>query len=483
MGSDLRARARRAGFWALGGQALKAVIQVASVVVLARLLSPDDYGIFGMVMVFMALAGIFRELGLSGAAIQSQTLSESQRSNLWWINTLMGCSLMVLNIACAPLMAWLFAEPRLPPYLWGIAATLLLSAMGTQYSATLQRQLRFRELQIAGVSSQVIGLVVCIACAWAGLGTWALILQAIVNAVVSLSMVVWYCRWLPKRWDRSVPMQGFLRFGLSTLGYNLVMYLGNYVVNFATGRYFGTRELGALTRGTQLVQTPVAFLTQPISSLAFSSLSRVQQDKVRLARHAILWQQAVAYPVSLLCCGLVVVGPSLVPLALGDGWARSVAFVQLIAIATALGYAPMAAGWLFQSQGKPGVQLRMTLVFTPIRVVAVLIAAQHSVEALLVANVAVSMITWPITYAVLGRTTQVSARPLVVGVLRALATAAAPAAVLVGARAIFNIQWSPWIDLPFFGTAYLVLSAVLLVVPSVRGEVLAVVRVLRGKGV
>ncbi|WCC80126.1 lipopolysaccharide biosynthesis protein [Cutibacterium equinum] len=468
---DLGSRTRKAGYWALAGQVVKALIQVVTVVVLSRLLTPDDYGIFGMVMAFVALTDLFRELGLSAAAIQAKQISAAQRSNLWWINTAAGASLSLLSVAAAPLVAWLFAEPRLTPYVWAIGALFLISGMSAQYSASLQRQLRQKTLQVINISAQVIALVVTIVLAALGWGAWALIVQSLLGSATTLVLLVLVSKWWPQRWDRNADMRGFFRFGFAVFGYSVVSYLANYIVNLSTGRFFGARELGSLTRGTQLVSTPVSLMVAPVSNLAFVTLSKVQDDAQRLRRYSLLWQQTVGYAVALLCGGLLVVSPSLVPLALGDGWSRTVGFVQLLCISTALGYVPLAAGWLYQSLGRPDIQLRISLVFTPIRVVVVLLAAMVSVEAVLWANIAVSMVTWPVSYTILGRTTRVEVRPLVRGVLRSFVVGGLPAALLLLARWQMHTEWPVIVDLLLYGGAYVVLATGWLLVPPVRREI------------
>lgn len=123
-------------------QGASVIIGLASTIVLARLLSPDDYGVMAMVVAVTAFAGLFRDLGLSSAAIQKQTLTNAQQSNLFWINVALGSTLTVLLAACAPLVAWFYGKPEVLWVTVALSASFIISSFGTQSGALLVREIR-----------------------------------------------------------------------------------------------------------------------------------------------------------------------------------------------------------------------------------------------------------------------------------------------------------------------------------------------------
>lgn len=478
---SLKARTRRAGFWTLGGQAVRAVLQITSVIILARLLTPEDFGLFGMVMAYAALAELTRDLGLGGAAVQAETVTPGQRSNLWWINVAAGTLAATVANVLSPLAVMMFREPRLPAYIAAVSVTFVLNGAAAQFSASLDRDLRFRETQITSVISQAMGLVVCVMGALASWGTWALIAQSVATAVLWCLVVTRLAGWRPQRWDKDAPMRDFLGFGINLFAFQLVTYAGNYVVSIVMGRNFGARELGAYTRGAQLVTTPIGYVAAPVSTVAFPALSRVQDQPAKQAHYALVVQQTLGYVVAILCMGLLVEAPVFVPFILGDGWGRTVVFVELLALQSVLGFVPLAAGWLLQSQGRTDMQFRLGLFWSIVRVAAVVAASAHSVEALLWATVVVSALSWPSSYYLLGRTTQVPVGALIVGVLRVFAVTGTPAAVCVALREGWARGLQPLSQFALLGGLYCALVALALLIPTVRRDVSQGWAVLRGR--
>src|SRR5215472_12273718 len=154
---DLKARTIRGGLARLGAQVASFVSRVVSLMVLARLLSPNDFGLVGMVTAFTGILTIFRDFGLSSAAVQRTTITEQQISTLFWINLLLGMGLALIALAMAPAMAAFYDEPRLFGVTAVLAAGFVFNAAGIQHSALLQRQMRFTTLAVISVASLVVG--------------------------------------------------------------------------------------------------------------------------------------------------------------------------------------------------------------------------------------------------------------------------------------------------------------------------------------
>lgn len=151
------------------------MLRVAALMVLARLLSPKDFGLVGMVTAFTGVLTLFRDFGLSAAAVQRPTVSEEQISTLFWINILFGVLLGLIMAAIAPAIAAFYHEPRLAAVTVVLATGFLFNAAGIQHSALLQRQMRFTALAVISVLSLIIGTGIAIGGAEAGYGYWALV--------------------------------------------------------------------------------------------------------------------------------------------------------------------------------------------------------------------------------------------------------------------------------------------------------------------
>src|SRR4051812_1163902 len=183
---SLGTRAARGAFATLVGQIARIVIQVASVSILARLLDPSDYGLVAIVLAIVGVGEIFRDFGLSTAAMQSAVVTPAQRNKLFWLNTAIGAGLTLLCIAAAPLVADLFGHAELTPITRVLGVTFLLNGMTAQYQADLNRRLRFTALVTVGVGSQAASTVVAVVCAWAGAGYWSLVIQQLAAGLILL---------------------------------------------------------------------------------------------------------------------------------------------------------------------------------------------------------------------------------------------------------------------------------------------------------
>ncbi len=184
-------------------QVSRVLVQMLGIVILARILTPADYGLIAMAMVVISFADIFRDFGFSAAAVQAKVLTTAQRTNLFWANTGIGLILTLAVWASAGLVAQAFSQPSLTTVMWALGPVFLINGAATQYRASLSRALRFGSVAWTEVLAQVVGLVVGVAAALAGWGYWALLIMQLVSATVILSVLVAVARWLP-----GVPRRG-----------------------------------------------------------------------------------------------------------------------------------------------------------------------------------------------------------------------------------------------------------------------------------
>ncbi len=231
-------------------------IQTGGIIVLARLLTPEDYGLVAMVGVMVTLGEIFREFGLGAASIQAPTLSRGQRDNLWWANTGIGALLVVLTLALAYPLASFFDEPAVVPIAQVMALIFIFNGMASQYRAQLTRHMRFTALIVPDLVGQVAGLALGVAAAVAGWDYWSLVVMQVGQAVVTLVLLAAVSRWLPRWYDRSAEMKPFWRFGFHMLGSQLVGYMGNNADTMVLGHRLGAAELGLYDRAYRLVMVP-----------------------------------------------------------------------------------------------------------------------------------------------------------------------------------------------------------------------------------
>src|SRR5262249_45602268 len=180
---------------------------------LARLLSPREFGLVGMVLGVTGLVGIFKELGLSTATVQKQNITQGQVSNLFWINV--GVSGIVTLVSCAisPLVGKFYHDPRVTWIMVALSFTFLLTGSTVQHRALLTRQMRFRAVAVIEVSSMFVGFLTACLLAWKGFAYWALVAQQLANAITYLVLTWRESKWRPNWPQRNIGVRPLLSFG------------------------------------------------------------------------------------------------------------------------------------------------------------------------------------------------------------------------------------------------------------------------------
>jgi len=330
--ADIKRQSVRGGTVTMLSQGLGVVIQLASTVVLARLLSPDDYGIIAMVVAATSFAGLFRDLGLSAASVQKGTLDHAQMSNLFWLNTGMGTILTLLLACSSPLVGWFYAKPEIVPLTLLLSTTFLIGSLGTQHGALLQRELRFGSRALASIVGSLVTLGVSIVLAIRGGGYWALAWGNIAGAITTTLFLFGLSSFRPSLWKRGAGVRSMLKFGANITAFDFVNYFHRNLDNLLIGRFWGPDALGLYSRAYALLMFPIANLRGPINGVAFPAMSRLQKepDAFRAYYRRITCMLAmVSMP---LAAYLFVASKPIVELTLGAEWAGVSPLFAILAI-------------------------------------------------------------------------------------------------------------------------------------------------------
>lgn len=472
----LGARAARGAAVTLAAQAAKVVIQVVSVVVLARLLTPHDYGLLAMVVAVIGIGELFRDFGLSSAAIQAPTLSVSQRNNLFWINSAIGVALAVLVFFGAGLLAAAYRQPDLIPIARTLSLTFVINGLATQYRAGLVRGLQFKRIARAEIIAPVIALIVAITAALGGWSYWTLVAQQLSQATVMLVILVLSAGWLPGLPRRHVPIAGFIRFGWHMLAANLVSYISNNVDSVTIGVRFGAASLGLYSRAFQLLMVPLNQVRTPLTTVALPVLSRIQHEK-RFDDYISRGQLGLGYTV---VAGLGIVVSASQPIAsifLGPKWLSVAPILSLLAVAGIFQILAYVGYWVYVSRGLTGSLFRYTLLSAGIKIACILVGSTWGVIGVAAGYALAPALSWPISFWWLSRRTRIPTRLLYSGAARVLGCVTV-SAFLSSAACFALAPVGPFVELPaaVLVTVLVYLSAAALI-PPVRRDIMRVVEV------
>lgn len=362
---DLKERTIRGGFARLCAQAANFLIRGGSLMILARLLGPKDFGLVGMVTAFTGVLNLLKDFGLSSAAVQRATVTEEQISTLFWINMLVGAFLGALTIAMAPFIASFYHEPRLLSVTAVLALGFVFNAAGVQHSALLQRQMRFTTMAVIGVVALMVGTAIAVAGAKVGYGYWALVAMT-VTVPLTETIGAWLtARWIPGRPRRRTGIRSMMRFGGTVTLNSFVAYIAYNFEKVLIGRYWGVDAIGIYGRAYQLVNIPTANLNTAVGEVAFSALSRVQDDPARFRSYFLKGYSlvlAMTVPLTIIC---TVFADDVVSAALGPKWMDAAVIFRLLAPTIMIFAIINPMGWLLLSLGLVKRSLNIALVFAP----------------------------------------------------------------------------------------------------------------------
>ncbi len=361
LAEDLRGRSVRGGAATLFAQGCRFVIGLGSTAVLARQLTPADYGLMGMVIAFTNLLLLVKDLGLTQATIQRQDLTDGQVSVMFWLNTAIGTLLMLLTFAGAPLLARFYDEPRLAGIALALAVTFLLGGLGVQHEALLRRQMRFRSIAIVQVSSAVIGAAAGVTAGLMGAGYWALVVMQLVGVSTELIALWTLCSWRPQARFRGEGVRPLLAFGGNVMAANVLVYLTRNLDNVLIGKAWGPTPLGLYQRAYDLLLLPLRQFNTPVTQVAIPTLSRLQNQPELFRGYYRKGIGLVTFLSMPLVAFMFSAATPLVRIVLGPQWDEVVPLFRILAPAAFVGTFNVALAWVFLALGRADRQLRWTI--------------------------------------------------------------------------------------------------------------------------
>jgi O-antigen/teichoic acid export membrane protein len=459
---DLKQKTIQGGLARLLAQGANFALRVGSLMILARLLGPEDYGLVGMVAAFTGVLSLFRDFGLSSAAIQRAEVTEEQISTLFWINLLVGVLLTLLTVAMAPAIAAFYHQPRLVAVSAVMALGFLFNAGGIQHSVLLQRQMRFTTMAVISTVSLAVGTIVGIAGAKAGYGYWALVAMTITSPFVATIGFWMAAAWIPGRPRRRAGIRSMMHFGGALTLNSLLAYLAYNAEKILIGRYWGADAIGIYGRAYQLINIPTDNLNTAIGEVAFSALSRLQHDLERLKSYFLKGYSLVlglTIPITIACA---LFPDDIIRVLLGSKWVEAAPIFRLLAPTILIFGIINPLGWLLFSLGMVGRSLRMALVFTPLIIAGYACGLPYGPKGVALAYSAV-MAVWAIpliAWAVHG--TVISIWDILLTVSKPLASAILAGGVTFRLRLAYGHLLSPLPRLVLESAVLLVLFAVVL---------------------
>ena len=375
--ADLKRKSVVGGIAAVSAQGAKFVVQTATTMVLVRLLSPEDFGLQGMVVALTGFLGLFRDAGLASATVQKHEVTDEQTSTLFWINAAIGVVLATLCVALAPLVVSFYHEPRLYWVVVVSGLAFLFNGLAAQHSALLQRGMRFVTQAKIDVLSLAVSSAVGVGMALLGCRYWSLVGMAIASSMVPAAAYWIVVSWIPGPPRRRSGIRSMLHFGGLATCNSFVVFLAWNAEKILLGRFWGADALGLYGRAFQLVTLPVQQLNSAVTGVAFPALSRIQYDAKRLARSFLKGYSvliSLTVPVTISCA---LFPAEIVRIVLGEKWMEAAPIFRLLAPVALVFAVANPLSWLVMSTGRAGRALSISMATTPLVIVGIMLGLSH----------------------------------------------------------------------------------------------------------
>ena len=378
-GADLRGAVMNGLLWKVISIGVKQGSRVVVGIVLARLLTPDDYGLAALVLVFSSLIYIFSDLSLGAALVQRTTLTERDRSTVFWVSVGAGAVCTVIGIAVAGLVADFYREPAVKPLFIAVSFSFLIVSLGVTQEALLTRAMSFRALELRQMAAALVGAAAAIVIAARGGGAWAIIVQQLVVVGVATLLIWIVSPWRPHLVFSRASVRDLGSFGGNVFGSRMVFYLNRNADNLLIGRFLGPAALGAYSLAYNVILLPFSQIAGPLEQLLYPAFSRLQDESARL-REAFLRVNRIVAAINMpLLLGLAVLADQFVPVVLGEQWRSAVPVIQILALVGIAQSLQALNGSILQARDHTDWLLRYSLVFTVVTVIAFVIGVPFGI--------------------------------------------------------------------------------------------------------
>lgn len=375
----------------------KVVVKSSSFVigiVLARILSPGDYGLMGMLAVFTALSNIIIEGGFVKALVQKKNCCEVDYSTAFFTNLGVSLILYLVLFFSAPLISRFYNEPKLVEILRVLSINFVIGSLNVVQRAQLTRNMDFKSMAQINFFGVIAGGIAGIVMAYTGFGVWALVGQTIAHTLVMSIMFPLFSKWRPKAIFSRDSFKQLFGFGSKLMATGVVATIVNNISTIAIGKVYKSDQLGYYTRATQFSELVALTIYDVIGAVSFPALSSLQDERQRMValyKKTLLFVAMTVFPVMIL---MALLAKPLVVILLTEKWLPCVLMLQVLCFARMLTPLSAVNMNILNAIGRSDLFMKIDFIKTPMAIIALAITIPIGVEAVVWGNLATTVISF-----------------------------------------------------------------------------------------
>lgn len=376
-------------------------------IIIARILSPSDYGIIGMISIFTGVSGVFIGAGFGAALIRKQNRTDADFSTVFYYNIVVSLFFYTILFFCAPLIARFYSSPILIPITRVVSLNMVIGAVGAIQSTKLNIAIDFKTQSKISLISLFITGTIGITMAYTGFGVWALVFQGLASTITSTGLLWYFIRWKPQWIFSMASFKDLFGFGSKLMLSGLLDTIYRNIYQVVIGKKFSSADLGFFTRAKSLVELPSSNITDVIQRVTFPVLSEMQDNTKRLGenyRKLLKMSAFVIFPLMMLLCAL---SEPLVIILLTEKWLSAVPLMQVLSFS--LMFYPIHAINLnlLQVKGRSDLFLRLEIIKKVLVTIVLFVSAPFGVLAMCYGTIITSVVALVINTYYTGKLIQI----------------------------------------------------------------------------
>jgi len=312
----------------VGGQLIGFVISI----ILARILSPEEFGLIGMAMVFISLSGVFTNLGLSSALIQRTDPTEEHYSSSFYLNIAVAAFLALLFILLAPLIAIFFKNPEIANLIRVLSFTLIINSLSIVQDARFRKKMNFRILTRTKILSAILSGAIGIGMALMGYGVWSLVVQTLASGLLTSLFLWFYSDWRPKILFRLKAIKELWEYSFNLFISGVINTAYEQLDSIIIARLFSAKDLGLFSRAKTLNRFAIKYSSESVGTITFPAMSEVKSDRERMLDLGLKAETLIAYLSLGLLGWLYVASEPLILTLIGPKWLQSVEMFKILCL-------------------------------------------------------------------------------------------------------------------------------------------------------
>ena len=393
MSESLKEKTAKGLLWGGISNGMQQLLNLFFGIFLARLLTPDDYGMVGMLSIFSLIASSIQESGFTAAIINKKDIKHEDYNAVFWFSTLISLCLYTVLFFCAPLIARFFNQPELTALARYSFISFVISSTGTAHSAYMYKNLLVKQRAISYIIGLLISGSVGVTLAYNGYSYWGIATQSITYVATVMTCYWFFSPWRPTSQLNFKPLKGMIAFSSKILATNIFSSLNNNIFSIILGKFYSEKEVGFYNQANKWNSMGHSLVNGMIYGVAQPVLAKVSDDKerqLRVFRKMMRFTAFVAFPAMF---GLSLIAPELITIAITDKWIESAHILQLLCISGAFIPITGLCSNLVISKGKSNIYMWNAIVLGLLQLLVMYLIHPYGIQTMIITYVCIN-ISW-----------------------------------------------------------------------------------------